>query len=250
MILGLRTGELLSLVGDARRLQDDSARVAVSGPGAGEIAAALAAGGEAGTVLVDADPLRASVAVRIVNGEVSSADAALLRRLTRAGQPTVVLRRGAMRIPHILPGNVVDAGHELPVAELATAIARVSGEAAPSLAARLPVVRDAVTRRLIGVTAASAAILAAAERGSRADLPLLTLAQTRMLLQLGLSRGDRLPSEPRQLAVAIGPWLAAPLGLGVGARTLVRSLPVGGAAVRASVASAGTLAIAALRLRL
>ena len=110
MILGFRTGELLSLVGEARRLPDDSARVAVSGPGAGEVAAALAAGGEARAVLVDADPLRASVAVRIVDGEPSSAEAALLRRLVRAGQPTVVLRRGATRIPYVLPGDVVDGG--------------------------------------------------------------------------------------------------------------------------------------------
>jgi uncharacterized protein (DUF697 family) len=107
-----------------------------------------------------------------------------------------------------------------------------------------------VTRRLIGTTALTNAALAASPRLKQAHLPLLTLAQSRMLLLLGLSRGDVLPRNPQDLAVAAGPALAGPLGVGLGARALVRRLPVKGPLVRAAFAYAVTRALGAARLRL
>ena len=63
---------------------------------------------------------------------------------------------------------------------------------------------------------------------------MLTLAQGRMLLLLGIARGEVLPRDPQQLAIASGPSLAAPVGVGLATRALVRRLPVRGPLVRAA----------------
>ena len=60
----------------------------------------------------------------------------------------------------------------------------------------------------------------------------------------------RFPRDPQQLALAAGPAVAGCVGMGLGARALVRRLPVGGPLVRAAVAYAGTRALGAARLRL
>jgi uncharacterized protein (DUF697 family) len=251
MPFGIGIGQVVRLVRETRKLEGSSAQLAVSGSGAAELAAALAAGGDPAAVSVDGDPLRATVAIRLVDGEPSAAETAVLRRISRAGTPLLVLRRGgAEHIPYVLPEDVLEAGTGLPLAELAIAIARVASDAAPSLAARLPLLRPAVTRRLIGTTALANAAIAASPGLKQAHLPLLTLAQSRMVLLLGLSRGDVLPRDPQDLAVAAGPALVGSLGVGLGARALVLRLPVRGPLVRAAVAYAGTRAVGAARLRL
>jgi len=248
---GIGIGQVVRLVRETRELEDSRAQIVVSGTGARELAVALAAGGDPGAVSVDGDPLRAAVAICLVEGEPSAAENAALRRISRAGTPVIVVRRGgAEHIPHVLPEDVLEIGREVPVAELAAAIARAASDTAPSLAARLPLLRPAVTRRLIGMTALANAAIAASPRVKQAHVPLLTLAQTRMVLLLGLSRGDVLPHNPQDLAVAAGPAFAGSLGVGLGARSLVRRLPVRGPLVRAAVAYVGTRALGAARLRL
>ena len=250
MPFGIGIRQVVGLVRETRGLEGSTAQITLSGAGARELAAALAAGGDPTAVSVDGDPIRAAVAIRLVEGEPSAAETAVLRRIARAGTPLIVVRRGgAERIPHVLPGDVLDAGTELSVGELATAIARVASRSAPSLAARLPLLRPAVARRLIGTTALTNAALAASPSPQQAQLPLLTLAQSRMLLLLGLSRGDVLPRDPQELAIAAGPALVGSLGVGLGARALVRRLPVRGPLIRAAVAYAGTRALGAARLR-
>jgi uncharacterized protein (DUF697 family) len=249
--LGIGIGQVVGLVKEARSFEGTSEQIAVSGPGAGELAAALAAGGDRAAVSVDGDPNGAAVAVRIVDGAPSPAESAVLRRLLRAGTPLVVVRRGGMeQIPYVLPGDVLDVDGEPPVAEIVAVIARVAGPAGPALAARLPVLRPAVARRLIATTSLANAALAASSRMKQAQLPLLTLAQGRMLLLLGLSRGDVLPRDPKELARAAAPAVAGSIAVGLGARGLVRRSPLGGPLVRAAVAYAGTRALGAVRLRL
>jgi len=248
---GIRIGQVVGLVRETRGLESATASIAVSGPGAGELAVALAVGGDPTAFSVDGDPLRAAVAIRLVEGEASAAETAVLSRISRAGTPVIVVRRGGSeRIPHVLPEHVLDIGEELPVDALATAIARAASDRAPSLAARLPLLRPAVARRLIGTTALTNAAIAASPGLKQAHLPLLTLAQSRMLLLLGLSRGDVLPRGVQELAAAAGPALAGSLGVGLGARALVRRLPVKGPLVRAAIAYAGTRALGAARLRI
>ena len=125
-----------------------------------------------------------------------------------------------------------------------------SPSAGTGLAARLPVLRPAVARRLIATTSLTNATLAASSRMKQAQFPPLMLAQTRMLLLLGLCRGDVLPREPKALALAAGPAVLGSVSVGLGARELVRRLPFGGPLVRAAVAYAGTRALGAARLRL
>jgi uncharacterized protein (DUF697 family) len=251
MPFGIGIGQVVRLVRETRKLEGSTGQIVVSGSGAAELAAALAAGGDPAAVSVDGDPLRATVAIRLVEGEPSAAETAVLRQISRAGTPLIVLRRGgAEHVANVLPEDVLEVGTELPLAELAIAIARVASDAAPSLAARLPLLRPAVTRRLIGRTALANAAIAASPGLKQAHLPLLTLAQSRMVLLLGLSRGDVLPRDPQELAVAAGPALVGSLGVGLGARALVRRLPVRGPLVRAAVAYAGTRALGAARLRL
>ncbi len=79
---------------------------------------------------------------------------------------------------------------------------------------------------------------------------MLTLAQSRMVLLLGLSRGEVLPRDPQGLAIATAPAFVGSLGVGLAGRTLVRRLPIHGRIVRAAVAYGGTRLLGAARLRL
>ncbi len=251
MPLGIGIGQAVGLVREARRLEGSSEYVAVSGARAHELAAALAAGGDRSAVAVDGDPVRAAVAIRLVDGELTAAERAVLRRISTVGTPLLVVRRGgAGRLPYVLPGDVLEVRSELPVAEVVAAIARVAAETGPALAARLPTLRVAVARRLIGTTSLANAAIAASPWMKQAQFPLLTIAQSRMLLLLGLSRGDVLPRDPKTLALATGPAVLPPVAVGLGARELVRRLPLGGPVVRAAVAYAGTWVLGATRLRL
>ena len=189
--------------------------------------------------------------IRIFDGTPSADEATVLRRLSREGIGVIVVQRGTGRVPYALPGDVIEAeAGELPLPRIVTAIARAAGDDATALAARLPVLRPAVARRLIMTTALANAAVAASSKLQKAQLPVLTLAQSRMVLRLGVSRGDTLPQDPQQLALAAGPAIAGCIGMGFAARALVRRLPSRGPIVRAAVAYAGTQALGAARLRL
>jgi hypothetical protein len=247
--LGIGLGQVVALVRETRMIESTPEHLSVAGPGAGELAAALAVGGDASAVVVNGDPAAAAVAIRIVSGPVSAEERALLRRAVRAGTPLLVVRHGADPVPYAFSHDVLD-GDDLPLETLAAAIARLAPDAAPALAARLPVLRSAVERRLIDVTSWGNALIAASSRGGVAQLPLLSIAQSRMLLLLGTGRGHRLPSDPKAIASVAGPPILASIAVGLAARELVRRAPVGGPAVRAAVAFAGTRALGAARLRL
>ncbi len=111
MPLGIGIGQAIGLVREARKIEGSSGYVAVSGVGAHELAAALAAGGDRGAVAVDGDPVRAAVAIRLVDGEPGAAETAVLRQISSAGTPLLVVRRGgAQRLPYVLPGDVLEVG--------------------------------------------------------------------------------------------------------------------------------------------
>jgi uncharacterized protein (DUF697 family) len=248
--LGIGIGQVIGLVRETRGLEGAKPWIAVAGDGAAGAAAALTLGGDPAAVRVGGDPRAASLTVMLVDGAASPAQAATLRELVREGKGVVVMQRGSGRIPYVLPGDILEvAGDELPLSLLPTAIARVAGPDAPALANQLPVLRPAMARRLIAVTALTNAAVAASS-STKAQLPIITFAQARMLLMLGLSRGEALPHDPQQLAIATGPGLAGCVGMGFGARALVRRLPVGGPVVRAAVAYAGTAALGTVRARL
>ncbi len=250
MPLGIGIGQIVGLAREVRGLEDAAPLIAISGPGADDLATALAGGGESSAIVVAGDSIRAAVVIRLVEGDPTPAERMVLRRLAREQEPVIVVRRGGSeRIPYVLAEDVVESEGALDIDEVAAAVARAVTADGPSLAARLPLLRPAVSRRLVATTAFANAALAASPRVAQPQLPLLALAQARMLLLLGVARGDTLPRDPQALALAAGPYLAAAIGTGLGARACVRRLPVGGPLVRAAVAYGGTRALGLALLR-
>ena len=250
MPLGIGIMQISRLVREVHALEGMPAWIAISGPGADALATALAVRGDRGAVVVGGNPAAAAVSIRLIDGEPTPAELSVLRRLAHEETPVIVVRHGGISvIPYVLPEDVLDGGPEPDIKELAAAIARAAPHAAPALAARLPLLRPAVSRRLIAVTAFANAALAASPRLQREQLSILTLARLRMLFLLGITRGDTLPRDPQGLAVVAGPYLAVSLVTGAAARALVRHLPCGGPAVRAAVAYGGTRALGKALLR-
>lgn len=259
MPFGVGVGQVVAVVRDARGLERHAARVALAGPRARELAAALAAGGDPGAVAVDGDPVAAAAAVRIIDGAPTEDDVAVLRRVARAGVPLLVVvgRDGepkagsASRIPYVLPQDTIERDGDGSLAErVARSLACAVDEAdAAVLARRLPTLRPHVERRLVRRRALASAAVAAAPWIGETHLPLLALAQARMLLELGVAAGNTLPRDPQALATAAGPALAASFGAGLALRSLYRRLPARGPLVAAALAYAGTRALGELRTR-
>ena len=244
MPAGIGIGQIVGLVREVRGFEGTAPRITISGPGAEELATSLAADGDRGAITVDGDLAIAAIALRLIEGDPTEAERAILRRFGKGRTPVIVGRRGGSeRIPHILADDVVDVHEEWDIGAIAAAIARAAGADGPSLAARLPVLRAPVSRRLIATTAFANAALAASSRLAQPQLPLLALAQARMLLLLGITRGETLPRDPQGLLRAAGPFFVAALGTGIGARACVRRLPFAGSMVRAGVAYGGTRAL-------
>jgi len=255
MPFGLGVGQVVALVRETRGFEGALPQISVSGEGASELALTLTTGGDAGAVTVGSDPGNAVVAIRLIDGEPSAAEIAILRKISRSEMGLIVVRRGEGHVPYVLPGDIIDTDDidsegNLPMRDLLKSIARHAGDDGPALAARLPILRAEVGRRLIAATAFANAVIGASTKMQTAQLPVLSFAQSRMVLMLGLSRGDVLPRDPKHLALAAGPAVAACVGMGFGARTLVRRLPVNGRLVRAGVAYAGTRVLGEARLRL
>ncbi len=179
---------------------------------------------------------------------VGKADHEALRAASRAGIPIVGLTEGES-LPYVLDTNLVfiRPGEGLPVAEVAAALAGVLGRDAPGLAARLPVLRSAVVELLIRGTVRKNTLIGAAVFVPGADLPALTLNEALLAIRVAVAGG-----RDADLKV-LWPELTAVVGVGLAFRWLAReleSLPVPRAAVRGTIALAGTWAVGeALRRR-
>ena len=186
----------------------------------------------------------AAALVLVLAGPPSEADEELLKKARRARVPVVCLAAGPVEgpIPFVLAGDVVRAepGQGFPLEELADVLARRLGEAATPLAARLPVLRDAVCAHLVESFARRNAITAAAVFVPGADLPILTLNQARVVLRIGNAYGAEIDRERL-------PELLGVLGAGLGFRALAREaldfVPVAGWALKGAVAYVGTRAV-------
>ena len=217
--------------------------------GAPELAAALARelgrGGDPG-VLVGPEALdRAAALVYVLVGRPTAADENALKAARRARVPAVCLAAGPDYegyVPHVLPTDVVRArpGEGFPIDELARALAVRLGEAATPLAARLPVLREAVCDHLVESFARRNGIVGAAVFVPGADLPVLTLNQVRLVLRIASAYGVEVDAErlPELLGV-----LGAGFGLRAVAREALDFVPVAGWLVKGAVAYAGTRAL-------
>jgi uncharacterized protein (DUF697 family) len=233
--------------GILRELQKVMARQGpVSVGGASESAAflrrELARGGAAGAVregVVDG----ASVSVHVFAGAPSEGDLEALRRAHRAKVSIVAVAPASLDapLPFVLATDVVRvATADLPVEEIARAIARAVGEDATELAARLPVLRDAVCDDLIARFSRTNGIAGATIFVPGADMPVLTLNQLRLVLRIAAAHGVEVDRERL-------PEILAVVGSGFALRAVARQalglVPVAGWAVKGAVAYAGTRAV-------
>lgn len=237
---------MLSLARHNRRVQSPHGPILVAGVLAEQLAEELRAGGDASLVRTAGDPAEAAAVVCVVGAVATEADEELLRAAARALVPAIGVRTGAADtpIPYVLETEIVAVapGQGFPVAEIARALAAALGSGGAPLAAALPVLRDAVRSRRVVDGTLAAAMLALGRGGPR--LPLLALAQARMLSDLGAAGGRATPETPRATAEAVAPPLAVALATGLAARALARRLPVRTRLLEGVIAGAATYALA------
>jgi uncharacterized protein (DUF697 family) len=190
------------------------------------------------------DPEGADVYVHVLASPPTEDDEAVLRRARRARVPIVAVVAGASGedsvIPYVLATDVVRAGESFPLEAIAHTIAARLGERGAPLAARVPLLREAVCEQLVESLARKNGLVAAAAWGSGSDLPVLTLNEFRLVLRLAQAYGEESGAErlPELLAT-----LGAGLGLRAAARDVLQRVPVAAWAVNGAIAYGGTLAL-------
>jgi hypothetical protein len=247
---GIRQG-LLEGRGLWSELRDEPVRAAgavvVSGMLAEQLARQLGAGAEPGAV-VDREGVSvagAEVVVRVIAGDPSPEDAALVRAADHEGIPVVLVQlwpQAEWTKPFVLSPFVVECrpGEGFPVAEIADRIGEAV-EAAPALAARIPALQEAVVSDLRRGTVARAALLGLL--GARGpSRPALAREQVRALSGLrSLDPQFAGATDPRSTAGIAVFVLAASFVLRAAARRARGPLPA--PFVNAAVAAGGTWAL-------
>jgi uncharacterized protein (DUF697 family) len=233
----------LSLVRELRRGTGDQRPLAVAG--ARELVPLLARelrdGGDSSAVAEQ----RVEHAAALV--WVGPADEKELRAASRAGIPIVAVT-DAETVPYVLATDLVRVppGRGFPVDEIAAAVARRLGEDGTALAARLPVLREAVCDELIRSFSRKNALVAAAVFVPGVDLPVLTLNQARLVLRIALAHGQEIDNtRALELLGVVG----AGLGFRAVARELLDFVPVAGWAVKGAIAYGGTKAVGEAAVR-
>ena len=246
--LGIGPRDVLALARHQRRARDVRGPLLVTGLLAEQLARELRAGGEPGLVRTSGEPARAAAVVRVVAGAATAEDERTMREATRALVPVVAVQTAArsVRLPYVLAEDVVECppGSGFPVDEIADRLAAALRHDGAPLAAALPVLRDAVARRSVTDGALAAASLAAFGAETGPLLPVLALAQARMLSDLSVTSGpDTAGTGPETAARDVGVPLAAAIATGLAGRELVRRLPVRVRSLDALVAAGATLAL-------
>jgi hypothetical protein len=253
---GIGPRDVVALARHQRRGRDVRGPLLVTGLLAEQLARELRAGGEPGLVRTSGEPAHAAAVVRVVAGAATAEDERTMREATRALVPVVAVQTAArsVRLPYVLAEDVVECppGSGFPVDEIADRLAAALGQDGAPLAAALPVLRDAVARRSLTDGALAAASLAALGARAGPRLPVLTLAQARMLSDLSISSGaDRAgDGGPEAAARELGVPLAAAIATGLAGRELVRRLPVRVRLLDGLVAAGATVALGAAFRRL
>lgn len=234
-----------SLLKEARAALEDARPLLVTGPLAEQLARELALGGSSGAVRTSGGVQDAAALVRVLAGEPTDDDARELRAANRARVPIVAVQTSAeagLEVPYVLATDVIACppGGGFQLDELADALASRLGESGTVLAARLPVLRDAVCDELIESFSRKNGVLGAAIFVPGADFPVLTLNQLRLVLRLAAAHGVEV-DQTRM------PEVLATIGAGFGFRAVARQLlgavPVAGWAVKGATAYAGTRAL-------
>ena len=134
----------------------------------------------------------------------------------------------------------VDLAASEPLAELGEWVARCAGEARLALAQRYPFCREQVARELVRKTALLNAGVGVLIMMPGADMPVITLNQAKMVVQIAGIYGQPLDlSRLREVAAVV----AGAFGLRGVARELADALPGLGWGVKGAVAYSGTVAM-------
>ena len=218
-----------------------------------EIHDALGKDAEPGAIRILAAPTAydfegANVLVYAVDGAVpGEEDEKAFQLASRKGVEIVCVVFGASAedpptIPYVLDSDVIPVppGAPLPLESIAERAADRAGDSSHHLAARVPVLREAVVQEIIKRFAVQNGVLGVAIFIPGADFPVLTLNQIRMVLRIASTHGERLD---RERAFEVLSVIAAGLGFRTVARQLVGLVPGLGWAVKGGVAYAATLAL-------
>ena len=254
--LPLHPAALYGVVKEMKTAAEDLSPILVAGaPGpAGEFVSALGAGGDpsalrdlSGREVAKYDLQGASLLLYVVEGEKPTADdEEVLKRADRSDVDAVCILVGASSQPvdiaYVPATRVVIAppGKPIPLERVTELVADLADESAYGLAARLPVLREAVVEAIVRRFSRQNGILGAAIFVPGADFPVLTLNQLRMVFQIAAAHGEQIDREriPEILAV---------VGAGLGFRTIAREalgfVPGLGWAVKGGVAYVGTKAL-------
>jgi len=196
---------------------EGSGAVAVSGMLAEQLAKELGRDADPGAVVVTEGLGGARVGVRVIAGDPSDEDRALVREAHGAGIPVVLVQlwpQDDWRTPYVLSPFVVECrtGEGFPVAKIASLIA-LAVEHPTVLAARIPVLRDPVAASIERGSVVRAGLLGFLGAKKGAARPLLVLEQVRMLAQLlALDPPDERPKEGPAAAGLAAASLAASYG--------------------------------------
>jgi hypothetical protein len=222
--------------------------IVVSGMLADQLAKELAGGARPGAVLAAAGaPTAAEVLVRVIAGDPTEDDDAVVSDADRRGIPLVVVQlwpQAEWTRPFVLTPFVVEcrAGEGFPLDEIADRIVEAS-ERDAELASRVPILRHAVEKGIVRRAVVRATALAVLSR-SRVR-PRVTLEQVRMVSRLA-SLEDSTASSASATTSSLGRTAGAVLVSGVAFRELARAtrrvLP--GPLADGLVAGAATWAIA------
>lgn len=253
--LPLNPTAVLGVVKELRVTEADLRPLLVGGAPerAKEIHDALGKGAEPGAIRMLAAPTAydfegANVLVYAVDGALpGEEDEKAFQLASRKGVEIVCVVFGASAedpptIPYVLDSDVVPVppGAPLPLESIAERAADRAGDSSHHLAARVPVLREAVVQEIIKRFALQNGVLGVAIFIPGADFPVLTLNQIRMVLRIASAHGERLD---RERAFEVLSVVAAGLGFRTVARQLVGLVPGLGWAVKGGVAYAATLAL-------
>ena len=230
-------------------------QVVVGGMLAEQLARKLDSGAEPGAVVVGGRERlgAAAVVVHVIAGDPIPEDEEIVRSADGAGVPVVLVQlwpQADWTRPFVLSPFVVEcrAGEGFPVEEIASRIAAAC-ELRQDLAARIPVLRNAVAGRILTEATVRAGLLGLAGRVFGATRPVLALEQARLLSRLAaLQPGSRIADGVPGVVGTAGVVLGASLGLRQAARSARRALPA--PIVNAAVAAAATWALGTAARRL
>ena len=250
--MALHPGAIFALLKELRVSASSGGGLVVEGPPAlvESLRRDLAQGARPGAVR-GGSPAGADAFVLVLAAPPGKEEEAQLKLANRNGVPAIVVLAGPElepRVPYVLATDVVrvPAGEGFPIHEIASVLAGRLAEKGSPLAARVPVLRPAVSKHLVDTFSRRAAVIGAAVFIPGADHPVLAIGQLRMVFRLAEAHGIEI--DRNRIPEILGVIGAGYAWRGM-ARQALRYVPVAGFGVRATFAYTGTRAIGEAAVR-